>query len=62
MGWSEEREEDELLGPAMGSSGGQVGVRGTVVKKRRGRQVKRVWRKKEGTTRRRRARKGGTRE
>lgn len=47
-GWSEEREEDELRVPARSLTGGQVGVRGTVIKKRRGRQVKRVWRQGEG--------------
>lgn len=57
MGWSEQREEDELRVPASGLTGGQVGVRGTVIKKRRGRQVKRVWRKGA-----RRPRQGGTRE
>lgn len=54
-GWSDEGEEDELRVPERSLTGGQVGVRGTVIKKRRGRQVKRV----EGGVK---VRQGGTRE
>lgn len=35
-GWSDEGEEDELRVPERSLTGGQVGVRGTVIKKKAG--------------------------
>lgn len=55
-GWSEEREEDELRVPARSLTGGQVGVRGTVIKKKAGASGQ------AGVEAGGRARQGGTRE
>lgn len=43
-GWSDEGEEDELRVPERSLTGGQVGVRGTVIKKKGGGVRSSEWR------------------